>query len=145
MVKHMMMMSIKCEKLAVFRVSSPPRCSGSPGVPFTNENHFYLHRDTRRAAPLLIAAARDSASSSGGMPGNRAAQKALVLTQSISPVSCDVIASRSSLIRAAFASSFSYRVLFIVVISSSGLFSKSLKEEFLYPLVEVTIIKPTSR
>lgn len=68
----MMMKPIKCKKLAVSRVSSPPRCSKPPGVPFTDEIHFHLHRDARRAAPLLMATARDSASSSGGMPSNRA-------------------------------------------------------------------------
>ncbi|ELC6381957.1 hypothetical protein Q8V88_002613 [Enterobacter hormaechei] len=122
-----------------------PSVLQTPGVPFTEEIHFHLFFDASIAAPVLIAAVSDSANTSAGIIGNRAAQKALVLTQSISPISCAVIASRSSLIRAAFASSFSYRVLFIVVISSSGLFSKSLKEEFLYPLVEVTIIKPTSK
>ncbi|SAF23049.1 Uncharacterised protein [Enterobacter hormaechei] len=30
----MMMKPIKCKKLAVSRVSSPPRCSASKGVPF---------------------------------------------------------------------------------------------------------------
>lgn len=111
----MMMKPIKCKKLAVSRVSSPPRCSESPGVPFANEINYHLCFDASSDAPLLIAAASDSASTSGGINGNREAQDARVLTQSISPVSCDVIASRSSLIRAAFDSSFPYRELFIIM------------------------------
>ncbi|MFB4742976.1 hypothetical protein ACE3K3_08640, partial [Enterobacter hormaechei subsp. steigerwaltii] len=111
----MMMKPIKCKKLAVSRVSSPPRCSKPPGVPFTDEIHFHLFFDARIAAPVLIAAVSDSANTSAGISGNRAAQKALVLTQSISPVSCDVIATCSSFIRAAFSSSLSYRELFIIM------------------------------
>ncbi|EMS9949624.1 hypothetical protein WMA84_001162 [Enterobacter hormaechei subsp. xiangfangensis] len=111
----MMMKPIKCKKLAVSRVSSPPRCSKPPGVPFTDEIHFHLFFDARIAAPVLIAAVSDSANTSAGIIGNRAAQKALVLTQSISPVSCDVIATCSSFIRAAFSSSLSYRELFIIM------------------------------
>ena len=61
------MKPIKCKKLAVFRVSSPPRCSESPGVPFTNESHFHLRWDASRAALLLIVAARDLASNSDGI------------------------------------------------------------------------------
>lgn len=34
----MMMKPIKCKKLAVSRVSAPPRSSESPGVPFIDDN-----------------------------------------------------------------------------------------------------------
>ncbi|MBE4856245.1 hypothetical protein IM311_19460 [Enterobacter cloacae complex sp. P40RS] len=116
----MMMKPIKCKKLAVFRVSSPPRCPELPEVPFTHNSNCHLCFDASRDAPLQIAAASDSANTSGGINGNREAQNARVLTQSISPVSCAVIASRSSLIRAAFDSSFSYRELFIIVSNISS-------------------------
>lgn len=73
----------------------------------------YRFEHASNIEPFVIEAARASAKTSEGMPGNLAAQKARVLTQSISPVSWAVMAWRSSLIKAAFSSSFLYKDSFI--------------------------------